>query len=237
MPEENKSQENYLKILQWAEEDRPREKLLLKTKAALSDAELLAILIGSGSKEETAVDLCKRILRSVNNDLGELAKMSVKDLEKFKGVGEAKAISIIAALELGRRRKDTISQQRDKILCSMDIYNAILPNLLDCHYEEFWVLLLNRQNQIIKKVQISKGSVSGTMVDARLVFKPAIEHLASSVVLIHNHPSGNIKPSQSDVNITKKMIEVGKMFDMPILDHVIFTNDKYFSFADENMLS
>lgn len=233
---ENKSQENYLKILQWAEEDRPREKLLLKTKAALSDAELLAILIGSGSKEETAVDLCKRILRSVNNDLNELAKMSVKDLEKFKGVGEAKAIAIIAALELGRRRKDTHSQERDKIQCSMDIYKAILPNLLDCHYEEFWLLLLNRQNQIIKKVQVSKGSVNGTMVDARLVFKPAIEHLASAIVLIHNHPSGNIKPSQSDVDITKKLVEIGRLFEIPVLDHIIFTNDKYYSFADEHMI-
>jgi DNA repair protein RadC len=233
---ENNTNENYLKILQWAEEDRPREKLLLKTKAALSDAELLAILIGSGSKEETAVDLCRRVLRSVNNDLGELARLSVKDLEKFKGIGEAKAISIIAALELGRRRKDSLTPKRDKIECSNDSFQAIMPNLLDSHYEEFWLLLLNRQNQIIKKVQVSKGTVSGTVVDARLVFKPAIEHLASSIILIHNHPSGNIKPSESDKNITKKLVEISKLFDIPILDHIIFANDNYFSFADEGIL-
>lgn len=232
----DKSKENYLKILQWAEEDRPREKLLLKTKAALSDAELLAIIIGSGSKEETAVDLCKRMLRDVNNDLSELAKLSVKDMEKYKGVGEAKAISIIAALELGRRRKDTSTPKRDKIECSKDIYDIILPNLLDSHYEEFWLLLLNRQNQIIKKVQISKGSVSSTIVDARLVFKPAIEHLASSIILIHNHPSGTLKASKEDINITKKLVEVSKLFDIPILDHIIFTNDAYFSFADEGLM-
>lgn len=232
----DKLNDNYLKILQWAEEDRPREKLLLKSKAALSDAELLAILIGSGSKEETAVDLCKRILRSVNNDINELAKLSVKDLEKFKGVGEAKAISIIAALELGRRRKESVTQQRDKIESSQDIFRVMLPHLLDCHYEEFWLLLLNRQNQVIKKVQISKGTVSGTVVDARLVFKPAIEHLASSIVLVHNHPSGNINPSKSDHDITVKLVEISKLFDIPILDHLIFTNDKYFSFADEGII-
>ncbi|MFN8437288.1 MAG: DNA repair protein RadC [Cytophagales bacterium] len=233
---EEKYKDNYLKILQWAEEDRPREKLLLKSKAALSDAELLAIIIGSGSRDETAVDLCKRILREVGNDLAELAKLSVKDLEKFKGVGEAKAISIIAALELGRRRKDSLSPKRDKITCSRDIYEAVYPNLLDSNYEEFWVVLLNRQNQIIKKVQVSKGTISGTVVDARLVFKPALEHLASSVILVHNHPSGNIKPSQEDIKVTQKLKEAGTIFDIPVLDHIIFTNDNYYSFADEGVL-
>jgi DNA repair protein RadC len=222
-------------ILSWAEEDRPREKLLLKGKAALSDAELIAILIGSGSRELSAVDLSKLILQSVNNNLNELAKLSINDLMKFKGIVEAKAISIAAALELGRRRKESETLKKPKITSSADVYEAIRPYLMDLQHEQFWVLLLNRANEVIRPQQISIGGVSGTVADPKMIFKAAIEHLASSIILVHNHPSGNLTPSQADKDLTKKVKEGGRTLDIPVLDHLIFSDNGHFSFADEGI--
>lgn len=225
-----------LNIKTWAEEDRPREKLLLKGKAALSDAELIAILIGSGTPKLTAVDVAKLILAAVGNDLNELAKLTVNDLKKHKGIGEAKAISIVSALELGRRRKETAAAAKTRITCSTDIYNYIKPQLLDLPHEEFWIILLNRANVVMKKESISSGGVAGTVADPKLIFKKALEQLASSIILVHNHPSGNIKPSGADISLTKKMKEAGSFLDLPILDHIIFTDNDYYSFADEGIL-
>ena len=223
-------------ILSWAEEDRPREKLMLKGKAALSDAELIAIIIGSGTVDLSAVDVGKIILQKANNNLNELAKLSLKDLMKVKGIGEAKAITIAAALELGRRRKDAEVMRRPKITSSRDAYEQIKPYLLDLPHEEFWLLLLNRANEVIKPVQISQGGVSGTVADPKLIFKQAIDHLASAIILIHNHPSGNLTPSQADKDLTKRLKEAGKLLDTPVLDHLIFTDSSYLSFADEGLL-
>ncbi len=225
-----------MKILSWAEEDRPREKLLLKGKASLSDAELIAILIGSGNTEQSAVELSKDILHGVQHDLNSLAKLSVTDLQKFKGIGEAKAISIVSALELGRRRKTTEAVSKPKIRSSLDAYEIIKPQLMDQPIEQFWVLLLSRSNRVIKKQLISTGGVSGTVADPKVIFKTALDALASGLILIHNHPSGNLKPSQADIQLTKKMKESGRLLEIPILDHLIFTEDGYFSFADESML-
>lgn len=226
----------YLNIKSWAEEDRPREKLLLKSKSALSDAELIGILIGSGTASMSAVDVAKSILSHSGNDLNHLAKLSVKELMKFKGIGEAKAISIVSAMELGRRRKETQSLKKPKITCSEDAYLAIKPELLDVNHEEFWTLLLNRSNTVIKKQLISSGGVAGTVADPKIIFKSALEELACSIILVHNHPSGNLKPSQADINLTKKLKEAGHLLEIPVLDHLIFTDNGYFSFADENML-
>lgn len=223
-------------IKTWAEDDRPREKLLGKGRQVLSDAELIAILIGSGNTEESAVELSKRILSSVNNNLNELAKLTVNDLVKFKGIGEAKAISIIAALELGRRRKESETPQRIQIRTSVDIYNFIKASMLDLPHEEFWILLLNRSNNVIKKELISRGGIAGTVVDSKIIFKSAVENLASGIILCHNHPSGNTKPSEQDMQLTKKLIEAGRLLEIPVLDHVIVTDTAYYSFADEGML-
>ena len=222
-------------IRSWAEDDRPREKLLMKGKSALSDAELIAILIGSGSAEETAVDLSKRILQSLNNQLSELAKLTVKDLMKFKGIGEAKAISIIAALELGRRRKNSEPEKRIKITDSQSAFDTIYPHLGDLNHEEFWVIFLNRANQVIGKQNVSKGGVSGTVVDPKVVFKMAVQFPASAIILAHNHPSGNLKPSQADHQLTRKLKEAGKALDIPVLDHLIIGDHNYFSFVDEGV--
>ena len=222
-------------ILSWAEEDRAREKLLLKGKAVLSDAELIAILIGSGTRELSAVDLSKLILQSVNNNLNELAKLSINDLMKFKGIGDAKAISIAAALELGRRRKESESLKKQKITSSADVYEAIRPYLMDLQHEQFWIILLNRANEVIRPQQISIGGVSGTVADPKIIFKAAIEHLASAIILVHNHPSGNLTPSQADKELTKKVKAGGQTLDIPVLDHLIFSNNGYFSFADEGI--
>jgi len=224
---------NYTPINQWAEDDRPREKLSLKGKAALSDAELLAILLGSGTVSVSAVDLAKQILASANNNLHELAKLSLKDLMKFKGIGDAKAITIVSALELGRRRKSSEPQKRTKITASTDVYEIMSPYLLDARREEFWVLLLNRANEVIRTEKISEGGVSGTVADPKLIFKAALDHLASSLILVHNHPSGNLKPSQADLQMTQKMKEAGKFLEIPVLDHVIFTDNGFYSFVDE----
>ena len=227
---------NNLKILSWAEEDRPREKLLLKGKAALSDAELIAILIGSGTRSLSAVDVAKLILGNANNNLNELAKFSVKDLKKTKGIGEAKAISIVSALELGRRRKETEFTEKYRISCSNDIFQLMKPDLMDLPKEEFWVLLLNRANRLIKKEQVSTGGVSGTVADPKIIFKAALDQYASSIILVHNHPSGNLKPSQADLDLTNKMKNAGKLLEIPVLDHIIFSDQGYLSFADEGLL-
>jgi DNA repair protein RadC len=228
--------EKGLKILSWAEEDRPREKLLLKGKGVLSDAELVAILIGSGSRDLSAVDLSKLILSNVNNDLNQLAKLSVAELQKFKGIGEAKAISIVSALELGRRRKITETTKTPQITSSKDVYELMKPELLDQPIEQFWIISLKRNNVIIQKRIISTGGISGTVADPKVIFNKALEDLASGIILVHNHPSGNLKPSQADIKLTEKLKNAGQLLDIPVLDHLIFTDDGYFSFADESML-
>ena len=232
-----KSYENtHLNIKSWAEEDRPREKLLIKGKAALSDAELLGILIATGIQNMTAIDIAKVILQSVNNDLNQLARLSVKDLAKFKGIGEAKAITIVSALELGRRKKNTEKTERPRIRCSADAFEVLKPYLTDLQHEEFWVILLNRANDVMKCERVSIGGVSGTVADPKMIFKVALEHLASGIILSHNHPSGNLSPSQVDKDLTQKLRAGGQHLDIPVLDHLIFTDKKYFSFADEGML-
>lgn len=195
MPNENLPTQ-YLSIKAWAEEDRPREKLMLKGKAALSDAELLGILIGSGVQSLTAVDVAKIILQNTQNDLNQLAKLGVKELSKFKGIGEARAITIVAALELGCRRKEAEPQKRPHITCSNDAYQELRPHLTDLPHEEFWILLLNRANRVIRPLHVSSGGVAGTVVDTKIIFKAALEYLASGIILAHNHPSGNLSPSQ-----------------------------------------
>ncbi|RKD18263.1 hypothetical protein BCY91_15795 [Pelobium manganitolerans] len=228
--------EQKITIKAWAEEDRPREKLLALGRRSLSDAELIAILIGSGSTTESAVDLSKRILHSYNNDLGNLSKLSVQELCKFRGIGEAKAITIIAALELGRRRKETEVPLPSSIGCAKDAFNILAPYFADLLHEEFWILLLNNSHKLITKVLISKGGVAGTIADPKIIFKTALEHNAVNIVLAHNHPSGNLKPSQEDVSLTKKMKSAANMLDMKILDHIIIAGNKFFSFADEELL-
>lgn len=225
-----------LGIKSWAEDDRPREKLLLKGRAALSDAELIGILIGSGTTRLSAVDVGKLILNAVGNDLNALAKLSVKDLTRHPGIGEAKAITIVSALELGRRRKETAAAAKTTITCSTDIYHYIKPQLLDLPHEEFWIILLNRANVVMQKIQISSGGVAGTVADPKIIFKKAIEHSCSSLILVHNHPSGNTKPSAADITLTKKAKEAGLLLDMPVLDHIIFTENDYYSFADEGLI-
>src|SRR5690554_2089591 len=225
-----------IKISSLAEEDRPREKLILKGKSSLSDAELIAILIGSGTKALSAVDLSKHILGSVDNDLSQLAKLTVKDLQRFKGIGEAKAISIVSALELGRRRKVADPQKRAKITSSSDVYELMKPELMDESVEYFYAVLLNRANLVIKKQIISQGGTGATIAEPKLIFKYAMDNLASSIILVHNHPSGNLKPSESDIRLTRKLVEVGKNLELSVLDHVIFTDVGYFSFADESMI-
>ena len=223
-------------IKSWAEEDRPREKLISKGRSVLSDAELIALLISSGNREETAVELSRRILNAVNNNLGELGKLSVNDLTKFKGIGEAKAISIVAALELGRRRKETDSVKREKIITSKDAYNLFKPLLVDLPHEALWTLFLKRSNSLIKKEMISRGGVTGTVADAKIIFKLATENLTSSLILCHNHPSGNTQPSEQDIKLTKKIKEAGALLDIQVLDHVIVCENGYYSFADEGMM-
>lgn len=225
-----------MKILSWAEEDRPREKLLLKGRTNLSDAELIAILIGSGSSELSAVELSKKILSSVGNNLNALAKLSVKDLTQFKGIGEAKAIAVVSALEIGRRRNQSAPVERVKITGSKTAYDLIRPDLIDQPIEQFWVLMLARNNTVLHKRCVSTGGVSGTVADPKIIFKKALEDLASGVILIHNHPSGNLKPSQADIKLTNKLSEAGKLLEIPVIDHIIFTEHGYYSFADEGML-
>jgi DNA repair protein RadC len=225
-----------ISIKDWADEDRPREKLLIKGKAALSDTELIAILIASGNRDESAVELSKRILQSLGNNLNSLAKLSVNDLIKFKGIGEAKAISIIASLELGRRRRSADVLEKDKIGGSKDAFQVLQLKLEDLPHEEFWVMLLNRANKVIDIKLIGRGGVSSTVVDSKVIFSFALESLASGIILAHNHPSGNLKPSNSDIRLTKKLVDAGKILEVPILDHIIVGDNDYFSFADEGLI-
>jgi DNA repair protein RadC len=225
-----------LNIKDWNPEDRPREKLLLKGTSALSDAELIAILIGSGTANLSAVDVSKKILLHGKNNLNELAKLSVKELMKVKGIGEAKAITIVAALELGRRRKEVDVEEKPKITTSKDAFDLIKGDLMDLPHEEFWVLLLNRANRVIKKKRVSEGGVSGTVADPKIIFKMALEELACGIVMAHNHPSSNLTPSQSDRDLTKKMKEAGRFLDVQLFDHIIVAGNKYFSFADEGFI-
>ena len=220
----------------WALEDRPREKLLKKGIASLSDAELIAILIGSGIKNESAVEISKKILNGSANNLNELAKLTVNDLKKIKGIGEARAITIVAALELGRRRKMEEVIQKKKIGGSRDVFDLFQSLLGDLPHEEFWVLYLNRSNLILDTVKISQGGIAGTVTDIRLIMKQAVDRLAVSIVLCHNHPSGNLKPSEADMRITKKLKESGDILDISVLDHVIVSDSSYFSFADEGLM-
>jgi DNA repair protein RadC len=226
---------SFLSISNWSEDDKPREKLMLKGKDALSDAQLIAILIGSGSRNESAVDLSKRILSSVENNLNALGKLSIAQLINFKGIGEAKAISIIAATELGRRRRAEDVTELIKITSSKIVFEIMQPIIGELPHEEFWILYLNNSNKVISKSQLSKGGIIGTLVDVRLVFKSALEIGATSLVLCHNHPSGSLIPSDADIQITKKIKLAGESLDIKVLDHIIITETRYYSFLDEGI--
>lgn len=232
--------ENYSKttfpITAWAEEDRPREKLQFKGKHSLSDAELLAILLGSGSREETAVGLAQLILNGSKNNLNELGKRTIAELQKFKGIGEAKAITIVAAMELGRRRQMSNILEKPKIVSSRDAYDLVAPIIMDLPHEEFWILLLNRGNKVLAREKISIGGTSQTIVDSKIVFRKAMEIQAASIILFHNHPSGNLFPSQADIELTQKLKSAGKILEIPVLDHLIISEKGYYSFADEGVL-
>lgn len=223
-------------IKDWSEDDRPREKLVYKGRSTLSDAELVAILIGSGNREESAVGLSKRILASSSNSLSELGRLSVKELMKFKGIGEAKAVSIVAALELGRRRNGSDTLSRKRITSSASVFELLQPIIGDLPHEEFWVVYLNNSNSVLDKQQLSKGGITGTLVDVRLVLKTALQLNAVGIVLAHNHPSGTLRPSQSDKQLTQKLKIAAASLDVKVLDHIIVTEKAYFSFADEGLL-
>lgn len=230
------SEEHVLPISAWAEEDRPREKMMLKGRQTLTDAELLAILLGSGTVGESAVSLARRLLSAVDNNLHELGKRSIHDLKRFKGVGEAKAIAIAAALELGRRRQLSDLRERPKIGSSRDAFQAIAPLLTDLSHEEFWLLLLNKANEVMARERLSTGGMSGTVVDIKMVFKCALDARASGIIAVHNHPSGNLQPSMADQELTRRLRRAGEMLDLPLLDHLIVSERGYYSFADEGAL-
>lgn len=227
---------NSFSIKNWSQDDQPREKLRDKGKSTLSDAELVAILIASGNREESAVDLSKRILASVDNNLNALGKLSLKQLMEFKGIGEAKAITIAAALELGRRRKLEDGVRQEKITSSRDVFDVMQPILGELSHEEFWILYLNNSNKVLQKQQLSKGGITGTLVDVRLVLKQALEVGAVALILCHNHPSGTLRPSNADKQITAKLSNAALSLDIKVLDHLIVTENAYFSFADENQM-
>lgn len=223
-------------IKNWSQDDQPREKLRDKGKAALSDAELVAILISSGNREESAVALCKRILASVDNNLSALGKLSIKQLMDFKGIGEAKAITIAAALELGRRRRSEEALEKKKITSSASVFEMMQPIIGELPHEEFWIIYVNNSNKVIQKNQLSKGGITGTLVDVRLALKNALEVGATGIILAHNHPSGTLKPSEADKLLTQKLKTAGESLDIKVLDHLIITEKAYFSFADESMI-
>ncbi len=228
-------EQNNFPITNWSEDDKPREKLMLKGKSALSDAELIAILIGSGSRNESAVGLSKRILASVDNNLNALGKLSIQQLMNFKGIGEAKAISIISAMELGRRRRAEEAVELKKIASSKMIFDIMQPIIGELPHEEFWVLYLNNSNKVLSKSQQGKGGITGTVVDVRLVFKTALEIGATALILCHNHPSGTLIPSDADKLITRKLKAAGQNMDIQVLDHVIITENGFYSFNDEGI--
>lgn len=223
-------------IKNWSQDDRPREKLRDKGSRSLSNAELIAILIGSGSVQESALDLSKRILASVDNDLQSVGKLSITQLMKFKGIGEAKAIKIAAAMELSYRRRETDQKKLNKINTSRSVFDIMSPLLGHLSHEEFWVLFLNNSNKVLAKTQLSKGGMTGTIVDVRIVMKQALEHSATAIVLVHNHPSGGLEPSKSDKRLTEKFTQAAESLDIKVLDHIIVTEKQYFSFADERLI-
>lgn len=225
-----------LTIKSWALDDRPREKMQFKGKNSLSDAELVAILIGSGNREESAVALSQRILQSVSNNLQQLSKLSVEELMQFKGIGEAKAISIVTGLELGKRRQLETTISKPIITSSLDVYKLMQSVIGDLQHEEFWVLYLDNSNKVLAKQQISKGGLTATLVDIRLLYKRALELTAIGIIVCHNHPSGKLKPSSADIQLTQKIKEGGSTLDIKLLDHLIITEKMYFSFADEGIL-
>lgn len=232
---EDKSYVNSIKS--WSVDDRPREKMISKGRQSLTDSELLAIILGSGSVGESAVELAKRILHEHHNNLNELGKISIKELVKrYKGVGEAKAINIIAALELGRRRQDVDPIIKPKVTSSKEAYEVLYACVADLPHEEFWVAFCNRANKVIHKQSIGRGGVASVVVDTKIVMRCAIEHLASSIILCHNHPSGNLKPSPEDIKLTQAIKEAAKLFDMVVIDHIIVGDNAYFSFADEGLI-
>lgn len=225
-----------IKITDWAVEDRPREKLIQKGSSSLSDAELLGILISSGTKDKSAVDLGRELLTLANNNLNSLGKLTIADLKKVHGIGTARAVTIAAALELGRRRKLAESPEVPQIKCSKDVADIFQPILADLAHEEFWILFLNRSNRVINRMKLSQGGISGTVTDVRIVMKKAIEYLASGIIVCHNHPSGNLNPSESDSKITQKIKEAGNLMDIQLLDHLIISDKDYYSFADNGLL-
>lgn len=229
-------QNQKLPIRQWAEDDRPREKLMAKGKGQLSKAELIAILIGSGNRMESAVQLAQNILNSVGNNLAELSGLSVNELMKFKGIGQAKAISIVAALELGKRRLAEEVFKKKKITSSEDAFHVFYAELSDKPYEEFWIILLDRANQVIRTANISEGGMAGTVADPKKIFKMALEANTHSLILGHNHPSNNLTPSQNDIKLTKKLKNAGNYLDIQVLDHLIIGNDSFYSFADKGLM-
>jgi DNA repair protein RadC len=226
----------YTPITQWAEDDRPREKMLSKGRSALSDSELLAILIATGSSKKSALDLAKECLTLADNDLAKLSRLTVSELCKINGIGPAKAVTLVASLELGRRRKDKVVDKKLRIVSSQIVYDHMRQYLQDLSHEEFYAVLLNRANEEIRTVQISSGGLSGTVADGKMIFKAAIEHSAHGFILVHNHPSGQLFPSDSDKSLTQKMVQFGSFIDLPILDHLIFADNGYFSFADQGIL-
>jgi DNA repair protein RadC len=225
-----------IKITDWAVEDRPREKLIQKGTNSLSDAELLGILISSGTREKSAVDLGRELLMIANNNLNSLGKLTISDLKSIHGIGTARAVTIAAALELGRRRKLAETPEIPQIKCSKDVFDLLSPVLSDIPHEEFWILFLNRYNKVINRMKLSQGGISGTVTDVRMVMKKAIEYLASGIIVCHNHPSGNLNPSESDTRITQKIKEAGSIMDIQLLDHLIISDKDYYSFADNGVL-
>jgi DNA repair protein RadC len=225
-----------LSIKNWAVEDRPREKMLTRGLQSLSDSELIALLIGSGTRKVSAVELARQVLHQAGNNLDKLGKCSVSDLKKLKGIGQARAVTIVAALELGRRRKLTDPPENARISGSADVSNLMFPLLSDLSHEEFWILLLNRSNRVIEKRRISQGGITGTVTDIRMILKMALDSLSTSLILCHNHPSGNLQPSDADVSITRRLKESASLMDITLLDHLIVAGKNYFSFADENIL-
>ncbi|WDF45505.1 DNA repair protein RadC [Chryseobacterium sp. KACC 21268] len=219
-----------------AEDDRPREKFLLKGKSAVSDSELLAIIMGSGNREESAVELARRILNSVENNWHRLSQLSIKDLTKFKGVGEAKAISIATALEIGNRKSQQEVLERQQISSSKDAFEILQSHLSDLQTEEFWAIFLNHQNKILYKSCLFRGGIASSVADVRVVFKTALEHFSTQIIVAHNHPAGSLKPSKEDINITQKIKDAGKLLDIDLLDHLILTQNNYYSFKDEGIL-
>ncbi|MFA6128373.1 MAG: DNA repair protein RadC [Bacteroidales bacterium] len=224
------------RIRDLAVEDRPREKCLHQGTAGLSNTELLAIMIGTGTRKQSALDLARQLLQQAGNDLHLLAKFSLTDLEKVYGIGQAKAIRIQACFELTRRRKTTPATIRPKIRCSQDAWKILEGPLSDLQHEEFWILLLNRSNQVIDQVRISQGGISGTVTDVRIILNAAVEKLASGIILAHNHPSGNLSPSDADMEITKKIKEAAQLLDLSLLDHLILSDQGYLSMADDNLM-